>query len=146
MNFVQYAEVGEAMDMDSKSLATSSTRSTPNASSLGLSLSKTTGQPLSEFVSKLEGHMPTIPDPVVSGYMHSAGFQTTDPQVVRLISIAAQKFISDIANDALQHCKMRGAGHSKKGMEDKRYVLTNEDLKPTLMEYGINVKKMDFFA
>ncbi|KFM65295.1 Transcription initiation factor TFIID subunit 10, partial [Stegodyphus mimosarum] len=131
------------MDIDSQSLATSSTRSTHNGSSLALSLSKTTGQPLSEFVSKLEGHTPTIPDPIVSDYMHSAGFQTADPQVVRLISIAAQKFISDIANDALQHCKMRGAGQSRKGTEDKRYVLTNEDLKPALMEYGINVKKGD---
>lgn len=31
-----------------------------------------------------------------------------------MISLAAQKFISDIANDALQHCKMRGSGQSSR--------------------------------
>lgn len=33
---------------------------------------------------------------------------------VRLISLAAQKFVSDIANDALQHCKMRGSVQSSR--------------------------------
>ena len=33
---------------------------------------------------------------------------------VRMISLAAQKFVSDIANDALQHCKMRGSGQSSR--------------------------------
>ena len=31
-----------------------------------------------------------------------------------MISLAAQKFVSDIANDALQHCKMRGSGQSSR--------------------------------
>jgi PREDICTED: similar to TAF10 RNA polymerase II, TATA box binding protein (TBP)-associated factor len=59
-----------------------------------------------------------------------------------LISLAAQKFISDIVNDALQHCKMRGSsGMNKKNTKDKRYTLTMEDLQPALSDYGINIKK-----
>ena len=35
---------------------------------------------------------------------------------MRLVSLATQKFISDILNDALKRCKLRGAGQtSKKG-------------------------------
>lgn len=62
-----------------------------------------------------------------------------------MISIAAQKFISDIVNDALQHCKMRGAGQAKKATKDKRYTLTMEDLTPALADYGVNVKKPHYY-
>ena len=69
---------------------------------------------------------------------------------VRLVSIAAQKFISDIVNDALQHCKMRGANNlsqsSKNKTKDKRYTLTMEDLAPALAEYGIVIRKPHYFS
>uniref|UniRef100_A0A674J3B7 TATA-box binding protein associated factor 10 n=1 Tax=Terrapene triunguis TaxID=2587831 RepID=A0A674J3B7_9SAUR len=67
---------------------------------------------------------------------------------IRLISLAAQKFISDIANDALQHCKMKGtaSGSSRNKSKDKKYTLTMEDLMPALAEYGINVKKPHYFT
>ena len=76
-----------------------------------------------------------------------AGFEASDPRVIRLISLASQKFISDIANDALQFSRMRGAGQSsKKSGKEKRYTLTMEDLGPALNEYGINVKKPQYFT
>ena len=51
-------------------------------------------------------------DAVVKHYLSSSGFDTSDPRVLRLVSLAAQKFVSDVANDALQHCKMRNAGNT----------------------------------
>ncbi|GFU90944.1 transcription initiation factor TFIID subunit 10 [Trichonephila clavipes] len=100
-----------------------------------------TKQSLSEFVSQLDNYTSTIPDPVAAHYMRSAGFSSNDPKIIKLISIAAQKFLSDIASDSLEQCKMKNAEQTKKTTKDKKYVLTMEDLTTSLEEYGISVKK-----
>ncbi|XP_076237187.1 transcription initiation factor TFIID subunit 10 [Calliopsis andreniformis] len=108
---------------------------------------KTAGQPLSDFLLQLEDYTPTVPDAISEHYLHTAGFNTTDPRIVRLVSLAAQKFISEIANDALQHCKTRGANQNTKTKgKDRRYTLTMEDLTPAVAEYGIIVKKPHYFV
>nr|AGM32100.1 transcription initiation factor TFIID subunit 10-like protein [Coptotermes formosanus] len=109
---------------------------------------KTAGQPLSDFLLQLEDYIPTIPDAVTAFYLQSAGFETSDPRIIRLVSLAAQKFVSDVANDALQHCKTRGASQTSKTSKgkDRRYSLTMEDLTPALAEYGITVKKPHYFV
>ncbi|XP_072039639.1 transcription initiation factor TFIID subunit 10-like [Amphiura filiformis] len=105
------------------------------------------GDALEDMLTQLEDYAPTIPDAVTGYYLNRAGFEASDPRIVRLISLAAQKFISDIANDALQHCKMRGSGSSsKKTGKDKRYTLSMDDLSPALSEHGINVKKPYYFT
>lgn len=113
----------------------------------------TLGQPLSDFLLQLEDYNPTIPDAVTAYYLRTSGFEPKDPRILRLISVAAQKFISDIANDALQHCKIRssnnsshGSSKSSKSAKDRRYCLTMEDLAPALAEYGITVKKPAYYA
>ena len=107
----------------------------------------TGGTSLAEFMIQLEDYVPTIPDAVTVSYMHRAGFDQIDPRIVRLISLASQKFISDVVQDALQHCKMRGSGQSsRKSGKDKRYTLTMDDLAPALHEYGIHVKKPPYFT
>ncbi|XP_037057784.1 transcription initiation factor TFIID subunit 10-like [Peromyscus leucopus] len=104
--------------------------------------------PLVDFLMQLEDYTPTIPDAVTGYYLNRAGFEASDPRIIRLISLAAQKFISDIANDALQHCKMKStaSGSSPSKRKDRKYTLTVEDLTPALREYGIDVKKPPYFT
>uniref|UniRef100_A0A3P8TA08 Transcription initiation factor TFIID subunit 10 n=1 Tax=Amphiprion percula TaxID=161767 RepID=A0A3P8TA08_AMPPE len=101
-----------------------------------------TTTPLADFLMQLEEYTPTIPDAVTGYYLNRAGLR------IRLISLASQKFISDIANDALQYCKMKGtaSGSSRSKTKDKKYTLTMEDLTPALSEYGVNVKKPYYFT
>jgi len=110
--------------------------------------SRNVGEPLADFMTQLEDHPATIPDSVTAYYLNSSGFETTDPRIVRLVSLAAQKFISDVANDALQHCKMRVSSQAaKKQARDKQQLtLTMEDLTPALAEYGINVTKPQYYV
>ncbi|XP_022127534.1 transcription initiation factor TFIID subunit 10 [Pieris rapae] len=109
------------------------------------------GHALSDFLLQLENYTPSVPDSVVAFYLNMSGFESQDPRLIRLIALAAQKFLSDIANDALQHCKMRTSSQmsmskNQKGPKEKKYVMTMEDLVPALQEYGIIAKKPHYFV
>ncbi|EDW11437.1 transcription initiation factor TFIID subunit 10 [Drosophila mojavensis] len=111
---------------------------------------------MEELLTQLEDYTPTLPDALTLRILNSSGFGSVDPRIVRIISVSAQKFISDIVNDALQHCKTRttniqhSSGHSsgkdKKNPKDRKYTLAMEDLVPALADHGITMRKPQYFV
>ncbi|XP_028102648.1 transcription initiation factor TFIID subunit 10-like isoform X2 [Camellia sinensis] len=93
---------------------------------------------LSDFLASLMDYTPTIPDQLVEHYLAKSGFQCPDVRLIRLVAVATQKFIAEVATDALQQCKARQAAVVKdkrdKQQKDKRLILTMEDLSKALRE------------
>ncbi|KAI7907360.1 transcription initiation factor TFIID 23-30kDa subunit-domain-containing protein [Cokeromyces recurvatus] len=100
---------------------------------------------MAEFLATMDNYAPIIPDAVTDYYLNKAGFNCDDVRIKRLLALATQKFVADIATDAFQYCKVRQSGIKKSGKERKN-VLTMEDLSAALNEYGINIKKPEYYS
>ncbi|KAL2853651.1 transcription initiation factor TFIID 23-30kDa subunit-domain-containing protein [Aspergillus pseudodeflectus] len=167
---------------------------------------------LREFLGKMDEYAPIIPDAVTSHYLTLAGLpppgngpNQTPPHLARLLALATQKFIADIAADSYQYARIRasnstsasnpmgslnaasglgvpgaggagggaagggGAGDAGKGggankggahlgiqragfggggsggSGQGRTVLTMEDLGMAVSEYGVSVKRGEFY-
>ncbi|KAJ3400866.1 Transcription initiation factor TFIID subunit 10 [Chytridiales sp. JEL 0842] len=117
---------------------------------------------LGQVLTMMEDYVPVIPDSVTDYYLARSGFECSDQRVKRLLALAAQKLVSDIARDAFQYSKIRqqamqgkdkkmlgvGSGGASGGSSgaSKKNVLTIDDLSGALQEYGINVKRPEYFA
>ncbi|KAF8252155.1 transcription initiation factor IID, TAF10 subunit, partial [Wilcoxina mikolae CBS 423.85] len=62
---------------------------------------------LREFLDMMDEYAPIIPDAVTDYYLSLSGLQTSDARLKRLLSLATQKFIADIAADAYQYSRIR---------------------------------------
>ncbi|KAK4149431.1 transcription initiation factor TFIID 23-30kDa subunit-domain-containing protein [Chaetomidium leptoderma] len=149
---------------------------------------------LREFLNKMDDYAPVIPDAVTNYYMTRAGLPPppqTDQRLARLLALATQKFIADIAADAYQYSRIRasntsannpmgnlgaaagfpipgqpsgnqpgnkeqgrggplgiqrpGYGGGGQGGSQNRTVLTMEDLGMAVGEFGVNVKRSEFY-
>ncbi|KAG6024564.1 hypothetical protein E4U19_003651 [Claviceps sp. Clav32 group G5] len=147
---------------------------------------------LRELLNKIDDYAPIIPDAVTNYYMTKAGLPPpplTDPRLARLLALATQKFIADIAADSYQYSRIRassntnnpmgtlgaaagfpipgqqagqpgakdqnkgaplgiqrpGYGGGGQGGSQNRTVLTMEDLGMAVGEYGVNVKRSEFY-
>ncbi|RVD81907.1 uncharacterized protein DFL_009754 [Arthrobotrys flagrans] len=128
---------------------------------------------LREFLGMMDEYAPIIPDAVTDYYLSLSGFQTSDVRIKRLLALATQKFIADIAADAYQYARIRtsssnanaftaggaipgaaggalggaggGGGYATSGRRGGRMVLTMDDLGGAVAEYGVNTKRPEFY-
>lgn len=107
---------------------------------------------VAEILRQLEGYAPLIPDEVSDYYLERAGFQCDDVRLKRLLALATEKFVSDIASDAFQYARIRtnagpGRAHRTGGAarDRARTVLTMDDLSAALGEYGIDARRAETF-
>ncbi|KAK2746329.1 hypothetical protein FQN57_003211 [Myotisia sp. PD_48] len=71
---------------------------------------------LKEFLGQMDEYAPIIPDAVTAHYLAVAGLpppgsgpNRTPPHLARLLALATQKFIADIAADAYQYSRIRSS-------------------------------------
>ncbi|EWC45666.1 hypothetical protein DRE_05227 [Drechslerella stenobrocha 248] len=125
---------------------------------------------LREFLGMMDEYAPIIPDAVTDYYLSLSGFQTTDVRIKRLLALATQKFVADIAADAYQFARIRtsssnanaftaggampgaaggampmGGVFSAGARRGGRMVLTMDDLGGAAAEYGVNTKRPEFY-
>lgn len=107
---------------------------------------------LAGLLLMMDKFKPIIPDPVTDYYLARSGFQCDDVRIKRILGLAAQKFITDIATNSMQYCLIRNQASSSKdrnrtssSKQDKRKVLSMEDLTMALEDHGVNLKKPEYY-
>lgn len=117
---------------------------------------------VAEFLRRLDGWEPTLVEEVVDYYLARAGFSCSDARVKKLIAAAAERFVSEVAREALQSARMHGSA----GVADRRSrggaaaaaseegsaaategaTLTIEDLSFALRQFGVDLHKPEYWA
>lgn len=65
---------------------------------------------IATFLVGLDEYRPTVPDAVSQYYAQKAGCSADDPRVIKFLSMACDKYLSDIINDAKQFSQLRQRG------------------------------------
>ncbi|CAG9460782.1 unnamed protein product [Pedinophyceae sp. YPF-701] len=91
-------------------------------------------------------HRPTVPDDFTAYKLQVSGACTDDEGLIRLVSLGAQKFITDILDDAFQHGRRKTqieppAAKRRKDADGTATanVLTTDDLSKALKDRGIDL-------
>eukprot|EP00596_Hydrurales_sp_CCMP1899_P001475 CAMPEP_0119037772 /NCGR_PEP_ID=MMETSP1177-20130426/6270_1 /TAXON_ID=2985 /ORGANISM="Ochromonas sp, Strain CCMP1899" /LENGTH=120 /DNA_ID=CAMNT_0006999437 /DNA_START=17 /DNA_END=379 /DNA_ORIENTATION=+ len=113
------------------------------ASSSGVKSSSGTQEDLCDFYTALDVYTPTIPEAVTKHYMQKSGVMIADERIVKLISLAADKFLSETIHEARQMSLLRKQGlkQAKRKLADTGDTLEIEDLERCLQQQEIALKR-----
>lgn len=99
-----------------------------------------------ELLRELQDYTPEIPDGVLVDLLAEQGFETDDPTVRKLIALATRKFLSEIANDAIQIARNRVANDRKARAKEFPVTVMPSDLAEPLASVGIHLAQPEYLA
>ncbi|KAM0671743.1 subunit of transcription initiation factor TFIID [Ordospora colligata] len=100
-----------------------------------------------ELKHNLENYIPLLPESVIDHYMEKAGVVTSDPNMKKLVSLLAHKFITDVAISSRQYHKInqKAAQKDKRFANEKKTTFQLADLESALEEVGINISRPHYY-
>ncbi|OAG31746.1 transcription initiation factor TFIID subunit 1 [Nematocida displodere] len=95
----------------------------------------------------LDSFSPLIPEVVLDFCFTKAGLSSDDPKLKKLVSLVAQKLITDVATSAYQYHKIaqRASLKEKKAPKEKKLTLTLTDVENALKEAGVSIARPAYF-
>lgn len=76
-----------------------------------------------QFMQIVERYKPTIPESVVNYYLNKSGCATTDPKVLKLVALAADKFLAETIYDAKEQSLLKANNPKYKRKADASSTL-----------------------
>ena len=79
---------------------------------------------ISNFIQSLDSYDPTIPKEVSQYYLSKSGVNVHDERILKLVSLATDKFMADVIFDSKQYSQLRQRSQNK---ERKRKAVQSAD-------------------
>jgi transcription initiation factor TFIID subunit 10 len=92
---------------------------------------------LSDFLSSLDNYSSTIPEAVVKYQLQTGGLEVNDNRICKLVSLAADKFLTDIIYESKQISLLRQQASKGKRKIEMSETLEVEDLQGSLAQIKI---------
>ena len=72
-----------------------------------------------DLLRNLKTYTPTIPDEITKYLLQTAGCDLTDESSIRLVSLATQRYITEVISNAVEYQKRRQFTEMDKGGDNK---------------------------
>ncbi len=118
--------------------------STPNSSATAVARKNRFlwSEDLCEFLSGLDNYAPTVPESLSAYYIERSGVAIIDDRIPKLVSLAADRFISEIVHEAKQISILRQNNvKNQKRRAEMSDTLENDDLEGSLAQMRIYLRR-----
>ena len=122
--------------------------SSSSSSSATTTAPKGSGQEdINDLLVALDSYTPTIPEAIAKHYMHKSGIAVIDPRMAKLVSLAADKFLSETIYETKQMGTLRRQGLKntmKRKVAETSDTLEIEDLERYLSNQRYSYRRTDW--